>query len=47
MRYYPKPFDREMVEAWVGRNRERYASDGFGLWAMVLKAAGEVIGARH
>jgi ribosomal-protein-alanine N-acetyltransferase len=44
MRYYPKPFDREMVEAWVARNRERYAQDGFGLWAMVLKATGEVIG---
>jgi RimJ/RimL family protein N-acetyltransferase len=44
MRYYPKPFDREMVEAWVARNRERYEQDGFGLWAMVPKATGEVIG---
>jgi RimJ/RimL family protein N-acetyltransferase len=44
MRYYPKPFDREMVEAWVARNRERYAQDGFGLWAMVLKSTGQVIG---
>jgi RimJ/RimL family protein N-acetyltransferase len=43
MRYYPKPFDREMVGAWIARNRERYAQDGFGLWAMILKATGEVI----
>jgi RimJ/RimL family protein N-acetyltransferase len=44
MRYYPKPFDQEMVEAWVAGQRARYARDGFGLWAMVLKATGEVIG---
>jgi RimJ/RimL family protein N-acetyltransferase len=44
MRYYPKPFDREMVEAWVASRRTRYARDGFGLWAMVLKETGEVIG---
>jgi ribosomal-protein-alanine N-acetyltransferase len=44
MRYYPKPFDREMVEAWGAWNRERYAQDGFGLWAMVLMATCEVIG---
>jgi ribosomal-protein-alanine N-acetyltransferase len=44
MRYYPLPFDRAAVEEWIERNRRRYHTDGFGLWAMVLKSAGELIG---
>ncbi|MGV0102650.1 hypothetical protein NSTCB13_01183 [Nostoc sp. DSM 114160] len=44
MRYYPKPFDREMVEKWIDRHRRNYEQHGVGLWAMVLKATGEVIG---
>ncbi|MEH2411509.1 GNAT family N-acetyltransferase [Nostoc sp.] len=44
MRYYPKPFDREMVQKWIDRHRHNYAQHGVGLWAMVLKTTGEVIG---
>lgn len=44
MRYYASPFDREGVEAWIARNRERYAREGHGLWAMALKESGELIG---
>ncbi|MEH2288994.1 GNAT family N-acetyltransferase [Nostoc sp.] len=44
MRYYPKPFDREMVERWIDRHRHNYAQHGLGLWSMVLKTTGEVIG---
>jgi RimJ/RimL family protein N-acetyltransferase len=44
MRWYPHPFSRPEVEAWIGRNRERYHEDGHGLWAMVLKSSGVVIG---
>jgi ribosomal-protein-alanine N-acetyltransferase len=44
MRYYPAPFDRSGVEEWIARNGRRYAKDGHGLWAMVLKANGELIG---
>jgi RimJ/RimL family protein N-acetyltransferase len=44
MRYYPAPFDRAGVEGWIDRNRRRYAVDGHGLWAVVLKSTGEVIG---
>ncbi|MFN6481559.1 MULTISPECIES: GNAT family N-acetyltransferase [unclassified Nostoc] len=44
MRYYPKPFDREMVQKWIDRHRHSYTQHGVGLWAMVLKATGEVIG---
>ncbi|MEH2277368.1 MAG: GNAT family N-acetyltransferase [Nostoc sp.] len=44
MRYYPKPFDCEMVQKWIDRQHRNYAQHGVGLWAMVLKATGEVIG---
>ncbi len=37
MRYYPAPYDRAGVEQWIERNRQRYAKDGVGLWAMLLK----------
>ncbi|MGA7907043.1 MAG: GNAT family N-acetyltransferase [Candidatus Sulfotelmatobacter sp.] len=44
MRFYPAPFDHTRVEGWIARNRLRYTKDGHGLWAMVLRASGEVIG---
>ncbi len=44
MRYYPAPFDRTGVEEWITRNQRRYSQDGHGLWAMVLKSSGELIG---
>jgi ribosomal-protein-alanine N-acetyltransferase len=44
MRFYPSPLDRPEVEEWIARNLRRYAKDGHGLWAMVLKENGELIG---
>jgi ribosomal-protein-alanine N-acetyltransferase len=44
MRFYPAPFDRNGVEDWIARNLRRCAKDGHGLWAMVLKSNGELIG---
>src|SRR5690349_16523151 len=44
MEFYPAPLDRHGVEEWIRRNQERYARDGFGKWAMVLKETGEVGG---
>jgi [ribosomal protein S5]-alanine N-acetyltransferase len=44
MRYYPQPFDEEGVHDWINRNRWRYREHGHGLWAMVLKGSGELIG---
>jgi ribosomal-protein-alanine N-acetyltransferase len=44
MRHYPAPYDRAGVENWIARNRARYAAHGHGLWGMVLKATGELIG---
>ena len=44
MQYYPAAFDRQGVEAWIEKNMARYQRDGYGLWAMLLKDTGELIG---
>jgi RimJ/RimL family protein N-acetyltransferase len=44
MQYYPAPFDRVEVDHWIRRTRARYFDPGFGLWAMLLKDSGELIG---
>lgn len=44
MRYYPAPYDRAGVEQWLERNRQRYKEDGVGLWGMVLKSSGDLVG---
>ena len=44
MRHYPAALDRAGVQAWIERNRSRYERDGHGLWAMILKGSGELIG---
>ena len=44
MQYYPYAFDENRVRNWILRNIERYRVLGFGLWAVCLKATGEMIG---
>lgn len=44
MQHYPYAFDEARVRRWIDRNLERYEKDGFGLWAVVLKETGEMIG---
>ena len=44
MEHYPKPFDEEKVRGWIQWNIENYAKYGFGLWAIVLKETGKMIG---
>ena len=44
MKYYPSPIDQSGIQQWIERNLRRYAEDGVGLWAMVLKSSGEMIG---
>jgi RimJ/RimL family protein N-acetyltransferase len=44
MQYYPAVLDRPQVAEWIARNQRRYQADGHGLWAMVLKSSGELIG---
>ena len=42
--HYPYTFDEARVKNWIVRNMERYQKDGFGLWAVILKETGEMIG---
>lgn len=44
MRYYPAAFDEARMQAWVDWNMRSYEARGYGLWAMILRATGEVIG---
>ncbi len=44
MRAYEHAFSEEEVLVWLGRQTERYQTYGFGLWAVVLKETGEMIG---
>lgn len=44
MRFYLAPLNRSEVDEWIARNRRRYAKDGHGLWAMILRTSGELIG---
>lgn len=44
MQWYPAPYDHKGVERWIARNIERYVRDRCGLWAMVLRSSGEVVG---
>ena len=44
MRHYPYTFNEDRVQGWIDKNIERYRMFGFGLWAVCLKATGEMIG---
>jgi RimJ/RimL family protein N-acetyltransferase len=44
MRFYPAPLRRAEVDSWISRNVRRYQEDGHGLWAMILKSSGALIG---
>lgn len=41
---YEHDFSDEDVQVWLDRQRGRYEKYGFGLWAMILKETGEMIG---
>ena len=44
MKHYPKPYDDEGVYRWLNWCLDSYQKYGFGLWAVVLKETGEMIG---
>ncbi len=44
MKFYPQKFTREDAAGWITKCLERYRRDGYGLFAVVLKSNGEVIG---
>jgi len=41
---YAHAFGDAEVQSWLDRQLERYQTDGYGLWAVVLKETGEMIG---
>ena len=44
MQHYPYTFDESRVKKWIEVNIERYRVFGFGLWTVILKNTGEMIG---
>ena len=44
MRYYPKPLTQVEAQAWIERQRARYARDGHGLWLVSDQETGRPIG---
>ena len=41
---YEHIFSDEDVQTWLDRQKQRYVQYGFGLWAVILKKTGEMIG---
>lgn len=41
---YECAFTRKEAAGWLSRHLRRYENDGFGLWAVVLRETGEMIG---
>lgn len=44
MTAYEGPFNDAEVQNWLDSQRTRYRETGFGLWAVILKESGEMIG---
>jgi len=44
MKFYPEPYDDNGVRKWIRWCKASYEKRGFGLWAVILKETGEIIG---
>src|SRR6266508_2050370 len=44
MRHYHHPFSRQEVVEWIERWMASYRANRFGLWGLVLKETGELVG---
>jgi RimJ/RimL family protein N-acetyltransferase len=44
MKHFPTSFTRADADRWVARNMRRYAADGHGLWAVIVRETGELAG---
>ena len=44
MMHYPEPYDEAMTRNWIDKNIQRYEEYGFGIWAVILKETGKLIG---
>ena len=42
--HWGPPLSRDEAREWIERNRRRYAADGFGRCAVVLRSTGELVG---
>lgn len=43
-RFYPEMEERSAVERWIQKNLLRYDEYGFGLWAMIERDSGRLVG---
>ena len=41
MRFFPNRFERKDAEEWIAKSLRRYAEDGVGGWALILKPEGK------
>lgn len=41
---YEHTFTQQEVREWLERQQQRYLRDGFGLWAVVYRRTGEMVG---
>ena len=44
MRHYPKPYSEERMREWILWNIQNYHDHGFGIWVLILKQNGKLIG---
>ena len=44
LRFWGPPLDRAGTTSWIERNLARYARDGFGRCATILRSTGELVG---
>jgi RimJ/RimL family protein N-acetyltransferase len=44
MRFYSAAFGRQQMQEWVNWNQRNYINCGYGLWALLLRNTGELIG---
>lgn len=44
MKYYKEPYNDDGVNRWISWCKTSYEKRGFGLWAVILKSTGEMIG---
>src|SRR5437868_3050229 len=44
MRFYPRCYSRDEAQAWLERQLDRYARNGYGLWLVVEKGTEQPVG---
>jgi [ribosomal protein S5]-alanine N-acetyltransferase len=44
MQFWPSPLSREEAKAWIKRQLDRYARNGYGYWLALERATGQPVG---